>query len=307
MAEISGNVAALIGRASQAPPAAQVVAVAILGWSLWLVLGLPHALFPGGWYYAFAGADIVLSVVAAVGLVLLRPGPLLLFAACKVAAAIFVAATAGGPGAALDVVLASWVLLPAVAVAAIGVTFAEVLQPLPPVLARSLRAAAGEVIEVEAGTTPHWFTPSLFKLLVMDLVTFGLYTIYWNYREWAAVKAREGTPMMPFWRGVFSPIWFYFLLKRMAGEAGRLEPPLPLPAGLLALLYLSLILLTFTLPGAWDLLSCVTVIPILIANHYAIRLASARGALQIEQQFSALNWFGIIVGGILWLLNIIAA
>jgi hypothetical protein len=39
---------------------------------------------------------------------------------------------------------------------------------------------------------PELFTASTFKLVLMSLCTFGLYEVYWFYKNWVCIKKRTG-------------------------------------------------------------------------------------------------------------------
>lgn len=62
---------------------------------------------------------------------------------------------------------------------------------------------------------PIFFPVSRFKLFVMSLVTFGLYEVFWFYKNWQLFKAATGYNISPFWRSVFSGIWCYFLFMEI--------------------------------------------------------------------------------------------
>jgi hypothetical protein len=277
-----------------APPRLFLGLAALIAlWSLWLVLAFPAWRIPGNWYYLFCAADVAFTAAGIAGLVRVHSQLISAYVVFKIALAVIVAAIPGAPGTAQDLLLATWVVMPAVLVAA-GIIFATEEEEF------DVADAAAELPVAGAG---DWFTPSMTKLLVMDLATLGLYKIYWHYRQWANVKRREGTDIMPFWRAVFSPVWLYFLLQRMAQERSRLGLP-GMPAGLIALLYLALVF-TYLVPPPWDLLgSVLTVVPILMANRHAMTLNEATGGA-VEGRFSALNVAGIVIGAILWLLIIV--
>ncbi len=38
------------------------------------------------------------------------------------------------------------------------------------------------------------------RLVLLSMLTFGVYSYYWQYRNWAYVKEREGLSISPFWR-----------------------------------------------------------------------------------------------------------
>ena len=51
---------------------------------------------------------------------------------------------------------------------------------------------------------PMYFPVSLLKLVIMSTCTFGIYELYWFYRNWCFVRTREAPEIMPFWRAFFS-------------------------------------------------------------------------------------------------------
>ena len=66
---------------------------------------------------------------------------------------------------------------------------------------------------------PMFFPVSRFKLLVMSLVTFGLYEIFWFYKNWQLFKAKTGSDISPFWRTVFRVFFIYELLHEIQEKA----------------------------------------------------------------------------------------
>lgn len=72
-----------------------------------------------------------------------------------------------------------------------------------------------------------YFSVSLQKFVVMNLFTFGLYQIYWMYKNWCLVKIREKSNLWPFLRSFPFPMFFiYFLLKRIktTGDSANISP-----------------------------------------------------------------------------------
>tara|TARA_R110002124_G_scaffold72861_2_gene195711 strand:- start:9462 stop:12446 length:2985 start_codon:yes stop_codon:yes gene_type:complete len=63
-----------------------------------------------------------------------------------------------------------------------------------------------------------FYPVSLFKLWLLTLATFGIYTSYWFYRNWKCVKAKEKSSIMPIARGIFSPFWYYPLYQKLSRE-----------------------------------------------------------------------------------------
>lgn len=51
----------------------------------------------------------------------------------------------------------------------------------------------------------QFYNPSIAKLVILSICTFGIYEIYWFYRQWKAIKKQTGKNISPFWRA-----WFAF-------------------------------------------------------------------------------------------------
>jgi hypothetical protein len=58
-----------------------------------------------------------------------------------------------------------------------------------------------------------FFSVSTFKLITLSTFTFGLYEVYWFYKNWVVIEKRED--LSPFLRSVFSIIFCYSLFKRI--------------------------------------------------------------------------------------------
>jgi len=63
--------------------------------------------------------------------------------------------------------------------------------------------------------TPRYFATSPIKFIAMSLCTFGIYELYWSYKNWRFIKDRDGLEIMPFWRAFFYPLWHYSLLTEL--------------------------------------------------------------------------------------------
>ena len=71
-----------------------------------------------------------------------------------------------------------------------------------------------------------YFPISPVKFVLLSLVTFNLYSIFYFYKNWRYVKARDQSHIMPFWRALFGVIWFYPLMHnvRKQVDGRRLLP-----------------------------------------------------------------------------------
>lgn len=108
---------------------------------------------------------------------------------------------------------------------------------------RAVLPAELEAMSVEVPVKPAFHHVALWKFVFLSIVTFGFYQLYWFYRSWRFVKEEEQSRIFPFWRTVFTPIWFYPLAVRIFRKEGS---PRSFFAGILAIAY-------FLVGAAWQL------------------------------------------------------
>ena len=79
---------------------------------------------------------------------------------------------------------------------------------------------------------------SPFRLIFMSIFSFGIYEIYWIYKNWRYAKERDGLDIMPFWRGWFGIFHCHSLMRfiHMDKVLNRWETPTFKP-GLLATIW----------------------------------------------------------------------
>ena len=92
-------------------------------------------------------------------------------------------------------------------------------------------------------TTPQAVSPSagpvflhipVSRLIVMSILSCGLYEIYWIYKNWRYLNERDGMNIKPFWRGWFGIFYCHSLLKTIHQdqELTQVEQPSFSPGGL---------------------------------------------------------------------------
>jgi hypothetical protein len=84
-----------------------------------------------------------------------------------------------------------------------------------------------------------YFGISVKRLVFLDFLTLGLYTYYWFYKSWQAVKRQERSNISPFWRSIFHIFFTYCLFKRIEKSVNQYaeESKSLLPAKVFATLY----------------------------------------------------------------------
>jgi len=64
-----------------------------------------------------------------------------------------------------------------------------------------------------------YYPVSLAKLIILSIVTCGVYDAYWFYRNWLYRKQYDGSAIMPVARGIFSYFWYYPLYKSLVTDS----------------------------------------------------------------------------------------
>ena len=75
-----------------------------------------------------------------------------------------------------------------------------------------------------------FFAVSLPKLAIMSIFSFGLYQVYWFYRNWQLIEKREGRDFALMARALFSVFFCYRLFARVATAGRRPMPGTCVPA-----------------------------------------------------------------------------
>lgn len=68
---------------------------------------------------------------------------------------------------------------------------------------------------MEDNPKPEFFAVGPVKFVAMATCTFGLYEMYWSYKNWKFVKARDGSDIWPWARALFYVLTHYALLTKL--------------------------------------------------------------------------------------------
>ena len=152
---------------------------------------------------------------------------------------------------------------------------------------------------------PFCFPVSKSKLIVMSLCTYGIYEIYWFYKNWKLIKERHGRKIRPFWRAFFSVLFCHSLFKSMRDSGETHGFGSDINPGWLAVGYLGLSV-AWRLPDPFWLVSMFTFLPLLpvqnLANNINTKIAPTANR---NDRFSGKNIAVIILGGMLGLLALL--
>jgi len=157
---------------------------------------------------------------------------------------------------------------------------------------------------MESNQAPY-FAVSLLKFTLMSIFTFGIYELYWFYRNWTLIRQREGTDISPFWRAFFAVFFCYPLFSRIRAYATSLDLHQSVPAGPLAAGWIITTLL-WKLPDPYWLLSNLAFLFILPVQAVANRINSTVAPdHDPNRHFTAWNLVGVASGAVLMILAII--
>jgi hypothetical protein len=65
---------------------------------------------------------------------------------------------------------------------------------------------------------PLYLYISVKRLIVMSILSLGMYEAYWIYKNWSYIKKREKLTISPFWRGYFGIFFCHSLLKKIHAD-----------------------------------------------------------------------------------------
>ena len=167
-------------------------------------------------------------------------------------------------------------------------------------------------LNLDESATP-FFAVSLFKLAVMSLCTFGVYEMYWFYRNWQAIRQREALELTrswnsisPLWRTIFSVFYCYSCFARIdryGAKAGvkSIVPPAVCAAGWIILQFL------VVFPSEpWELASLLAVVFLLPVQSQVNRInETVAGLPHANSRLSAWNWVAVVLGGLVLVLAVL--
>jgi hypothetical protein len=150
-----------------------------------------------------------------------------------------------------------------------------------------------------------YYPVSIVKLVVLSVMTLGLYDFYWMYKQWKAIRDHSGVDMSPFWRAFFN-VWFaYALFVDVRHRSDMADIRENVPAGMAAAAYVILVILgrianKVDSDTLW-FISFLSVVPLMsmqgAINRY-IRHQDPNA--DMNEGFGAGSIIAIVLGGAFW-------
>lgn len=151
------------------------------------------------------------------------------------------------------------------------------------------------------------------KMAILFLATFGLYTVYWFYRNWRNLKDFHGTKIWPLPRAIFFIFFTHSLFARVAVLLKEKQPEYEWSPNLLATLFVVVSIISNVLDRLsyreigspfTDILSLVMLpfaLVILLKAQDAINLGQDDRHGQSNRRLTLYNYLWIVLGGIFWI------
>lgn len=147
---------------------------------------------------------------------------------------------------------------------------------------------------------------TITQYMLLSIATFGLYTVWWMYKEWRFFRDKEYLDIYPAVRAIFSVFFIYSLSQRILDYAKSLGYTKTYdPLLILFVVIFSNIASIF--PDPYGLISIVfffVLIPVVNASNFA-KLQDGSFNCGYQSSFSGKQFILLIAGGIFWVLIII--
>ena len=154
---------------------------------------------------------------------------------------------------------------------------------------------------------PIFFQVGLKKLVLMYLVTFGVYEVAWFYFNWKHIQSRRERRISAPLRSVFFPLTSYGVFRAIDEQAKKNDIATSVRAGPLALGVLVLTPL-WNLPMRYWYLALIGVLPLVFAQRAVTRInATIAPSSGTNTRFSRLNIIGVVLGGAALIASIVFA
>jgi len=151
-----------------------------------------------------------------------------------------------------------------------------------------------------------YFPVSLLKLAVMSICTFGVYELYWFYKNWTAIKERSEPEIMPLGRAFFALLFCYSLFSEIRATAKSRAIQDAVPAGPLAAGWIIFTLLG-RLPDPYWLVSLLSIAFLLPVQEAVNEInATVDPKHDSNSTFTRWNVVAIVAGGLLLALVLVA-
>ena len=120
-------------------------------------------------------------------------------------------------------------------------------QPELPTETQQTDKPAMPVVEDSHFSEEHqiaYFPVSEGKFITLYILSFGLYGVYWFYKNWKLQESKMDKKIYPVWRAIFSIFFTHALFKRIDQSASHLEKQHKFNANALATFFVAAIIVS---------------------------------------------------------------
>jgi hypothetical protein len=157
-----------------------------------------------------------------------------------------------------------------------------------------------------SATTAPYFDVSVPKFVLMSLGTWGVYQLYWSYRQWQCIRSR-GENISPFFRAIFASLMNFALFDHLKRDASKSGVALTFNAGLMGLGYLATHF-TWRLPDPWwGVVGILSFLPFLPVLRVVDALNDSVAPDRPRNGVSTLTIIGCAIGWVLFMLTLLVS
>ena len=171
-----------------------------------------------------------------------------------------------------------------------------------------------------------FFPVSEGKLITLYILSFGLYGVYWFYKNWKLQQPKMDKKISPVWRSIFSIFFTHSLFRRIDQQASHLKTEHRFNANMLATFFVVTLIASnvldriFGTPHPADnltdnfmsnsiiitalVLFVVSVIPLVKAQATVNRINDDMLGY-LNHKYSLWNYLLIVLGAIFWILIVL--
>ncbi len=160
-----------------------------------------------------------------------------------------------------------------------------------------------ETEKIDSKTSPYPYVISIPKLIILSLTTFGLYELYWFYKQFKSFKAEKDWKISPWPRAIFYGLMSYSLFHKVSDAVKELDQKREFNSSGVWAFYFILNIL-WKLPDPYWLLSLLSFLPLIqIQDTINFYWEKKYGGKIIQSKFGTSNYVWSVIGGIILLLT----
>jgi hypothetical protein len=166
--------------------------------------------------------------------------------------------------------------------------------------------ANGVTVSPSDAPTDCFYTvrPAIFILL--SLSTYGIYAMYWMYRNWHFIKHARVLKVQPFWRAFFAPVCCLSMASHVKRMAFLRSCDVALNAPAVGLGYLALNMV-WRLPDPYWLIGLSSFVPLLFLLAAMHRINEHMGRdTYVVSRFNWKHIAVIVLGAVVFVLALVA-